>query len=133
MAIAATIQPPAGALISPRQNNLEPILKTEGLWKLYRAGKVEVPALRGVDFEVLPGESVAVMGPSGCGKSSLLYVIGGFAQATRGHVLVDANDLTQPRDAAPPHLRPPKISFALHPFQFLPTFPARRNISSTPI
>src|SRR5258708_13304290 len=101
MAIAATIQPPAGALISPRQNNLEPILKTEGLWKLYRAGKVEVPALRGVDFEVLPGESVAVMGPSGCGKSSLLYVIGGLAQATRRPGLSTSNHLPQLTPPAP--------------------------------
>jgi len=75
------------------------------LWKLYRAGQVEVPALRGVNFEVLPGESVAVMGPSGCGKSSLLYVIGGLAQATRGHVLVDGNDLTELSDAARTKLR----------------------------
>jgi len=34
---------------------VEPILKTENLWKLYHAGKVEVPALRGVNFEVQPG------------------------------------------------------------------------------
>src|SRR5438045_7060956 len=100
MGVAATIQEPAEGLIHPRQTSLEPILKTEALWKLYRAGKVEVPALRGVNFEVLPGESVAVMGPSGCGKSSLLYVIGGLAQATRGRVLVDGNDLTELNDAA---------------------------------
>jgi ABC-type multidrug transport system ATPase subunit len=72
MAIAATIRAPAEGLIFPGQKSVEPILKTENLWKLYRAGKVEVPALRGVNFEVEPGESVAVMGPSGCGKSSLL-------------------------------------------------------------
>ena len=72
---------------------MEPILKTDGLWKTYRSGKVEVSALRGVNFEVLPGEFVAVMGPSGCGKSTLLYVVGGLAQATRGRVLVDVNDL----------------------------------------
>ena len=90
---------------------MEPILRTENLWKLYRAGKVEVPALRGVNFEVLPGESVAVMGPSGCGKSSLLYVIGGLAQATRGKVLVDGNDLTALTDSARTKLRRSKIGF----------------------
>src|ERR1700743_1361188 len=83
----------------PDKKGVEPILKTQGLWKLYHAGKVEVPALRGVDFEVMPGESVAVMGPSGCGKSSLLYVIGGLAKASRGNVLGAGNALTRVRDA----------------------------------
>ena len=92
VAIAATIQEPAGAPIFPGQKDLEPILKTEGLWKLYRAGKVEVPALRGVNFEVLPGESVAVMGPSGCGKSSLLYVIGGLGTSGLPTNVVEAYD-----------------------------------------
>ena len=95
----------------PGKKSVEPILRTENLWKLYRAGKVEVPALRGVNFEVLPGESVAVMGPSGCGKSSLLYVIGGLAQATRGKVLVDGNDLTALTDSARTKLRRSKIGF----------------------
>src|SRR6202140_2223107 len=93
MAIAATIQTPSGRLIFPGHHSVEPILKTENLWKLYRAGKVEVAGLRGVHFAVAPGESVAVMGPSGCGKSSLLYVIGGLAQASPGQGLVDGDDL----------------------------------------
>ena len=90
MAITVKIQTrQASNSTEPNLHTVEPILKTENLWKLYHAGKVEVPALRGVNFDVLPGESVAVMGPSGCGKSSLLYVIGGLAQASRGRVLVD--------------------------------------------
>src|ERR1700716_205367 len=129
MAIAATIQSPAGALISPGQKNLEPILKTEGLWKLYRAGKVEVPALRGVNFEVLPGQSVAVMGPSGCGKSSLLYVIGGLAQASQGTVLVDGNELTTMSDAERTRLRRHKIGFVFQRFNLLPTLSAKGNIA----
>ncbi len=89
MGITATIPEPAEGPIFQGKKSVEPILRTENLWKLYRAGKVDVPALRGVNFEVQPGESVAVMGPSGCGKSSLLYVIGGLAQASRGKVLVE--------------------------------------------
>src|SRR5216684_1781857 len=84
MGIAVTIHEPAEGLIFQGKKSVEPILRTENLWKLYRAGKVEVPALRGVNFEVQPGESVAVMGPSGCGKSSLLYVIGCLAHSSRG-------------------------------------------------
>ena len=112
-----------------RHKTVEPILKTEGLWKLYRAGHVEVAALRGVDFEVQPGESVAVMGPSGCGKSSLLYVIGGLARASKGHVLVDGNDLTSMNDAARTKLRRHKIGFVFQRFNLLPTLTAKGNIA----
>src|ERR1700680_3436139 len=128
MAIADTIRIPAGRLTFPGQKSVEPLLKTEGLWKLYRAGKVEVPALRGVNFQVLPGESVAVMGPSGCGKSSLLYVIGGVAQATRGRGLVDGNDLTELSDAERTRLRRHIIGFVFQRFNLLPTLTAKANI-----
>src|SRR5262249_54546831 len=126
MTIAATI--PAPQLASkgaegryPGNRSVEPIIKTENHWKLYNAGKVEVPALLGVNFEVQPGESVAVMGPSGCGKSSLLYVIGGLAKASRGKVLVDGNDLAELSDAARTKLRRSKIGFVFQRFNLLPT------------
>jgi len=90
---------------------------------------VEVPALRGVNFEVEPGESVAVMGPSGCGKSSLLYVIGGMAQASKGTVLVDGNELTTMSDAERTRLRRHKIGFVFQRFNLLPTLSAKGNIA----
>ena len=108
---------------------MEPILKTEGLWKTYRSGKLDVSALRGVKFEVMPGEFVAVMGPSGCGKSSLLYVIGGLARATRGLVLVDGNDLTAMGDAQRTRLRRHKVGFIFQRFNLLPTLDAFGNIA----
>jgi len=108
---------------------LEKILKTEGLWKIYRTGKVEVAALRGVDFEVSPGEFVAVMGPSGCGKSSLLYILGGLAAATRGRVLVDGNDLAEMSDAERTKLRRHKVGFIFQRFNLLPTLDAHGNIA----
>ncbi len=129
MGIAATIREPAERLILPGKKIVEPILKTQNLWKLYRAGKVEVAALRGVNFEVQPGESVAVMGPSGCGKSSLLYVIGGLAQASKGQVLVDGNDLTTMSDADRTKLRRHKIGFVFQRFNLLPTLTAKGNIA----
>jgi putative ABC transport system ATP-binding protein len=108
---------------------VEPIVVTENLWKLYRAGKVEVAALRGVNFQVMPGEFVTVMGPSGCGKSSLLYVIGGLAQVSRGRVLVDGNDLAAMSDAERTLLRRHKIGFVFQRFNLLPTLDARGNIA----
>ena len=108
---------------------MEPILKTDGLWKTYRSGKVEVSALRGVNFDVLPGEFVAVMGPSGCGKSTLLYVVGGLAQATRGRVLVDGNDLTAMGDAERTRLRRHKVGFIFQRFNLLSTLDAHNNIA----
>jgi putative ABC transport system ATP-binding protein len=108
---------------------VEPILRTEALWKVYHAGKVEVSALRGVNFDVLPGEFVAVMGPSGCGKSTLLYVIGGLARATRGRVLVDGNDLVTMNDAERTRLRRQKVGFVFQRFNLLPTLDAFGNIA----
>jgi len=108
---------------------LEPILKTENLWKIYRTGKLDVPALRGVNMEVFPGGFVSIMGPSGCGKSTMLHIIGGLAQATRGRVLLDGNDLTTMSDSARTLLRRHKVGFVFQKFNLLPTLDARHNIS----
>jgi len=88
-----------------------------------------VPALRGVKLRSIAGGISRGYGPSGCGKSSLLYVIGGLAQATRGHVLVDGNDLTELSDAARTKLRRHKIGFVFQRFNLLPTLTAKGNIA----
>ncbi|HTU35026.1 MAG TPA: ABC transporter ATP-binding protein [Candidatus Acidoferrum sp.] len=115
--------------VGAREPVLEPILKTENLWKVYRSGKMEVAALRGVDVEVMPGEFVCIMGPSGCGKSTLLHVIGGLARATRGRVLLDGNDLAAMRDGERTLLRRHKVGFVFQRFNLLPTLDARHNIA----
>jgi putative ABC transport system ATP-binding protein len=108
---------------------LEPILKTENLWKVYRTGKMDVPALRGVNIEIFPGEFVSIMGPSGCGKSTMLHVIGGLARATRGTVLLDGNNLTEMSDSARTLLRRHKVGFVFQRFNLLPTLDAYHNIA----
>ena len=108
---------------------MEPILKTENLWKVYRSGKLEVAALRGVSIEVMAGEIISIMGPSGCGKSTMLHVIGGLASASRGRVLLDGNDLTALDDAARTKLRRHKVGFVFQRFNLLPTLNAHDNIA----
>lgn len=108
---------------------MEPVVQTDNLWKIYHTGKVEVPALRGVNLRVREGEFVAVMGPSGCGKSTLLYVLGGLTAPSSGRVLVDGNDLGEMSDAERTLLRRRKIGFVFQRFNLLPTLSAYGNIA----
>jgi putative ABC transport system ATP-binding protein len=126
---ATRIFPTSDSLTLAGERLLEPILQTENLWKVYRQGKVEVPALRGVSIEIFPGEFVSIMGPSGCGKSTMLHVIGGLAQATSGRVFLDGNDLTAMSDAARTLLRRHKVGFVFQRFNLLPTLDAYHNIT----
>jgi len=107
---------------------MEPIIATQNLRKVYRLGKVEVPALRGVDLLVQEGEFLAVVGPSGCGKSTLLHILGGLTGPTSGTVLVDGNDFTTMTDGDRTRFRRHKIGFVFQRFNLLPTLTARQNI-----
>jgi putative ABC transport system ATP-binding protein len=104
------------------------ILKTENLKMVYRVGKVDVPALRGVDLEVGAGEFVAIMGPSGCGKSSLLHILGGLLKPTSGRVIVDGEDLAAVSDAQRTDIRRRKIGFVFQRFNLFPTLTAEGNL-----
>ncbi len=107
---------------------MQPIIIAEQLGKTYRAGKMSVPALRGVSFTVAPGEFVSIVGPSGSGKSTLFYVLGGLTQATTGSLKIDGVDFVQLSDAERTQLRKQKIGFVFQRFNLLPTLTAMGNI-----
>lgn len=74
-----------------------PVIELQGVHKTYRLGAHTVPALRGVDLAVRPGELVALTGPSGSGKSTILNIAGLIDRADAGTVrlrgqTVDAGD-----------------------------------------
>jgi putative ABC transport system ATP-binding protein len=105
------------------------VIRVENLRKIYRLGKVEVPALRGVNLRVEEGEFVSMVGPSGCGKSTLLHVIGGLTPPTEGRVQVDGTDLSGLSDAQRTDLRKQKIGFVFQRFNLLPTLTVYGNIA----
>jgi putative ABC transport system ATP-binding protein len=107
---------------------MSPIILAQDLGKTYRSGKLEVPALRKVDFAIEPGEFVAIVGPSGSGKSTLFYILGGLTRATSGSVLIDGVDFAKLSDAERTQMRRHKIGFVFQRFNLLPTLSAMGNI-----
>ena len=104
------------------------ILKAENLEKIYRVGKVDVPALRGVSLAVQEGDFIGVMGPSGCGKSTMLHLLGGLLTPTSGRIVIDGEDLTAASDAKRTDIRRRKIGFVFQRFNLFPTLTAEGNL-----
>src|SRR6476661_4729046 len=104
------------------------IVQTIDLKKSYKVGKIEVPALRGVDLDIEPGEFVAIMGPSGCGKSTLLHLLGGLLSPTSGTIVIDGEDISKVSDAKRTDIRRRKIGFVFQRFNLFPTLTADGNL-----
>ncbi|NNE99158.1 MAG: ABC transporter ATP-binding protein [Pyrinomonadaceae bacterium] len=107
---------------------MEPILQTVDLNKIYKVGKVETHALRGVTMTVNKGEFVAIMGQSGCGKSTLLHLLGGLLSPTSGKILIDNEDISKVSDAKRTDIRRRKIGFVFQRFNLFPTLTADGNL-----
>lgn len=104
------------------------LIELAGVTKIYKMGEVQVPALRGLDLDVEPGEFVAVIGPSGSGKSTLMNIIGCLDTPTEGKVMVDGkntHDLTESQLA---DLRGKKIGFVFQTFNLISTLTALENV-----
>jgi putative ABC transport system ATP-binding protein len=107
----------------------EPVIRIENLRKIFRVGKVEVEALRGVNLTVMRGEFLSIVGPSGSGKSTLFHIVGGLTPPTSGTVIVEDRDLSKMTDAQRTELRKTRVSFVFQKFNLLPTLTAGDNIA----
>jgi len=105
-----------------------PIVKAEGITRVFQVGGSQVHALRGVDMEVPRGIFAVVMGRSGSGKTTLLNIIGGLDHATAGKVWVDDHPLDGLSEHQLTLMRRHLIGFVFQSFALLPTFSALENV-----
>jgi putative ABC transport system ATP-binding protein len=99
--------------------------------KTYRTGPIEVPALRGVNLQVAPGEFLAIAGPSGSGKTTLLNIIGGLDRADSGDVLMEGKNLQLLSTGELARLRLQRLGFVFQAYNLLPVLTALENAEFT--
>ncbi len=114
----------AAPSVSPESS---PLIAIVGAEKVYRMGRVDYAALRGVDLEVAPGEMVAVVGPSGSGKTTILNLVAGIDRPTAGTVSVDGRRLDLMSEEELAVWRGESVGIVFQFFQLLPTLTALEN------
>ena len=106
---------------------MAPLIEMRGVEKLYRSGKLEFAALRGIDLDIGPGEMVAVVGPSGSGKTTILNMITGIDRPTAGRVTVAGAELNSMSEERLARWRGETVGVVFQFFQLLPTLTALEN------
>jgi putative ABC transport system ATP-binding protein len=104
------------------------IVQTQDVRKVYKMGKIEVHALRGVGLSIFEGEFLAIMGPSGSGKSTFFNMIGGLDKPTGGKVFIDEVDIAQLDAYELAWLRCRKIGYIFQSFNLIPVMTCVENV-----
>jgi putative ABC transport system ATP-binding protein len=107
----------------------EALFHVHSISKVYRMGDVEVPALRGVDFDLYPGELIVLLGPSGSGKSTLLNILGGLDVPTSGEVHYREHNLTAAGEKELTRFRREHIGFVFQFYNLIPSLTALENVA----
>ena len=104
------------------------LLELKGVQKIYQQGKIEVPALRGIDLTVEKGEFTTVFGPSGSGKTTMLNIIGCLDKPTGGRVEFAGQELGELSKKDLAMLRRHNIGFVFQSYNLIPVLTAYENV-----
>jgi len=105
------------------------VVRLVGVRKVFRLGKHEVEALRGINLEINEGEYISIMGPSGSGKTTLFNIIGALDKPTEGQVFIDDVDVSQLDAYELAWLRCRKIGYIFQTFNLIQVMTAIDNVT----
>lgn len=107
---------------------MQPAIAVRELTKIYAEGVSGVPALRGIDLDVHPGELVMLVGPSGSGKTTLLSIMGCILSPSAGSVRIAGKEVAQLKQKELAPIRLSHIGFVFQGFNLFPTLTAGENV-----
>ena len=104
------------------------VAKIDNVTRIFKIGKIETQALRGVSLSIQSGEFTALVGPSGSGKTTLLQMIGCLDQPTSGSVFINGKEVGKLNRNQRADMRRGTIGFIFQFFALIPTLSAYENI-----
>ena len=103
-------------------------IETNDLWRIYKLGSQEIPALKGVNLRIPQGSFVSLKGRSGSGKTTLLNCLGGLDQPTKGDILIMGQDISKWRERQLTTWRREQVGFIFQSLGLLPALSAYENV-----
>ena len=105
------------------------IVELKEVYRTYKMGKVEVPAIRGIDLKIKKGEFIAIMGPSGSGKSTLMHMVGCLDIPDDGEIYLEDDNIAKLHESDLAQIRGKKIGFIFQQFNLINSLNALENVA----
>ena len=104
------------------------IIKLKDVWKIYQMGEVEVPALKGINVEIMEGDFVAIIGSSGSGKSTMMNLVGCLDTPTKGSIHLKSEDINKMTESDLATLRGKTVGFIFQQYNLMSTLSVLKNV-----